>query len=201
MQLRPAATLDELRAQVLDCTACRLCQSRTQVVFGEGNPHSPLMIVGEGPGATEDEMGRPFVGKAGQLLNRILEAVGIRREAIYVTNIVKCRPPGNRTPEYDEMMTCIAILRAQFKLIRPKILVLLGAAPTRAILDKNARITQVRGTWWERKGVRIMPTYHPAYLLRNPTKKREAWEDWQKVRDAYVALLAEQGEPSGRNVG
>lgn len=178
-----------LEEKYKNCTMCPLCQRRTQVVIGEGNPRSPLMIVGEGPGADEDRLGRPFVGKAGQLLSRILKAAEIPREQIYITNIVKCRPPGNRTPTDEEMSTCIVILREQYKLIRPKIIVTLGSAPTRALIDPNARITQVRGKWVKKKGGLFMPTYHPAYLLRNPSAKKEAWEDFQKIRDAYFKVL------------
>jgi uracil-DNA glycosylase family 4 len=185
-------TLEELRKKYADCTRCPLHERRTRFVFGEGNPRSPLMFVGEGPGADEDRMGRPFVGRAGQLLNKMLEAAEIPREEIYITNIVKCRPPGNRTPTVEEMETCIDILREQFKVIRPKLIVTLGSAPTRAILDPKARITRIRGQWFERKGVRIMPTFHPAYLLRNPASKKEAWIDFQAIRDAYREVLAER---------
>ncbi|GGE26108.1 uracil-DNA glycosylase [Marinithermofilum abyssi] len=172
------------------CTRCPLHAKRTHIVFGEGNPASPLMFVGEGPGADEDRQGRPFVGKAGQLLNKMLAAAGIPREDIYITNIVKCRPPGNRTPTPEEMGTCITILREQYRVIRPKLIVTLGSAPTRAMIDPKARITRVRGQWFERKGVRMMPTFHPAYLLRNPDSKREAWQDFQAIRDAYREVLA-----------
>lgn len=183
-------TLEDIYERYCHCQMCPLHkQGRSQVVIGDGNPNSPLMIVGEGPGADEDRLGRPFVGKAGQLLNRILEAAEIPREQIYITNIVKCRPPGNRTPEVEEMETCITILREQFRIIQPKIIVTLGSAPTRAIIDPNARITRVRGKWVERKGVRFMPTFHPSYLLRTPAAKRDAWEDFQQIRDAYHALL------------
>jgi DNA polymerase len=183
--------LKELVERYRDCTMCPLHKRRTQVVIGEGNPASPLMIVGEGPGADEDRLGRPFVGRAGQLLNKILQAAEIPREEIYITNIVKCRPPGNRTPHDEEMFTCIHILRQQYRIIRPKIIVTLGAAPTRALIDPEARITKVRGQWVEKKGVRFIPTFHPAYLLRNPAAKREAWEDFQKIRDAYKEVLKE----------
>ncbi|SFX57527.1 DNA polymerase [Thermoactinomyces sp. DSM 45891] len=183
-------SLVELYEKYCQCQMCPLhAQGRSQVVIGEGNPSSPLMLVGEGPGADEDRLGRPFVGKAGQLLSRMLEAAEIPREEIYITNIVKCRPPGNRTPEPEEMSACIHILRQQFQLIRPKLIVLLGSAPTRAILDPKARITQVRGRWIERKGVHFMPTLHPAYLLRNPSAKKDAWSDFQQIRDAYHMLL------------
>ncbi len=170
------------------CTRCPLHQGRTQVVFGVGSPDSPLMIVGEGPGEQEDLQGEPFVGKAGQLLTKMLAAIGLRREDVYITNIVKCRPPNNRTPLDEEMDACIPILRQQFAVIRPRLLLTLGAAATRAIIDRNARITKIRGQWFERHGVRMMATYHPAYLLRNPAKKVEAWEDLQAVRAALDAL-------------
>ena len=170
------------------CTRCPLHQRRTQVVFGVGNPHSPLMFVGEGPGEQEDLQGEPFVGRAGQLLTRMLAAIHLRREDVYITNIVKCRPPGNRTPTDEEMAACIPILRQQFAIIRPRILVTLGAAATRAIIDPKARITQIRGQWVERGEVKMIATYHPAYLLRNPAKKAEAWEDLQAIRAAYDAL-------------
>ncbi len=171
------------------CNRCSLHKTRHTIVFGEGNPNSPLMFVGEGPGRDEDLQGRPFVGRAGQLLDKMLAAAGIVREEIYISNIVKCRPPGNRTPTPEEMNTCIAILREQYLAIRPQILVTLGSAPTRAILHPEAKITRVRGKWFRRKGLLIMPTFHPAFLLRNPASKREAWEDFQKIRDAYRKIL------------
>jgi len=170
------------------CERCPLHRGRTQVVFGVGNPHSPLMFVGEGPGEQEDLQGKPFVGRAGQLLTKMLAAIRLRREDVYITNIVKCRPPNNRTPTDEEMAACIPILRQQFAIIRPRILVTLGAAATRAIIDPKARITQIRGQWVERGGVKMIATYHPAYLLRNPAKKVEAWEDLQAIRAAYDAL-------------
>lgn len=184
-----------------NCTRCPLHQGRTQMVFGVGNPHSPLMIVGEGPGEQEDLQGEPFVGRAGQLLTKMLAAIGLRRQDVYITNIVKCRPPNNRTPFDEEMDACIPILRQQFAVIRPRLLLTLGAAATRAIIDRNARITQIRGQWFERNGVRMMATYHPAYLLRNPAKKAEAWEDLKAVRAALDALTGAGDEsvtpPSG----
>ncbi len=186
--------LETLAKRYRNCTMCPLHQGRTRVVMGEGNPHSPLMIVGEGPGADEDRQGRPFIGKAGQLLNKILAAAEIPREDIYITNIVKCRPPGNRTPHNEEMDTCISILRQQYVLIHPKIIVTLGSAPTRALIAPSARITRVRGKWVEKKGVRFLPSYHPSYLLRNPSAKKEAWIDFQQIRDAYKELLQEQAE-------
>lgn len=177
-----------------DCTRCSLHHSRQRIVFGEGNPHSPLLFVGEGPGVDEDRQGRPFVGRAGRLLDKMLAAAEIVREEIYISNIVKCRPPGNRTPTPEEMNVCIAILREQYAAMRPKVLVTLGSAPTRAILHPRAKITQVRGKWFKRKGLFILPTFHPAFLLRNPESKREAWEDFQKIRDVYQKIRAQQPE-------
>ncbi|SMO93073.1 uracil-DNA glycosylase [Melghirimyces algeriensis] len=183
--------LESIHRRYRGCTRCPLHQRRTRIVLGEGNPDSPLMFVGEGPGADEDRKGRPFVGRAGQLLDRMLEAAEIPREKIFITNIVKCRPPGNRTPTEEEMGTCITILREQFVAIRPKLIVALGSAPTRALIDPQARITRVRGRWIERKGVWMMPTFHPAYLLRNPEGKRAAWEDFQAIRDAYRKFVVD----------
>lgn len=185
---RKREQLEMLRQYYLHCTRCPLHQGRTQMVFGVGNPDSPLMIVGEGPGEQEDLQGEPFVGRAGQLLTKMLAAINLRREDVYITNIVKCRPPNNRTPFDEEMDACIPILRQQFAVIRPRLLLTLGAAATRAIIDRNAKITKIRGQWFERNGVRMMATYHPAYLLRNPAKKVEAWEDLKAVRAALDAL-------------
>lgn len=182
--------LESVHQRYARCSRCPLHRGRTRIVLGEGNPASPLMFVGEGPGADEDRQGRPFVGRAGQLLSRMLEAAEIPRAEIFITNIVKCQPPGNRTPQDEEMATCITILREQFVAIRPKLIVTLGSAPTRALIDPAARITRVRGQWVERKGVRMMPTFHPAYLLRNPEAKREAWIDFQAIRDAYREVLS-----------
>lgn len=152
------------------------------MVFGEGNPRARLLLIGEAPGATEDELGRPFVGQAGQLLDRILAAVGISRAETYITNICKCRPPGNRAPVEEEMATCFPFLAAQIALIQPKVLVCLGATAARKIIDPQLRITKARGNWYERFGLRVMPTFHPAALLRDPRKKRPVWEDFKLVR-------------------
>lgn len=193
--------LATLEQKYHNCTMCPLHAERTQVVMGEGNPHSPLMLVGEGPGRDEDRLGRPFVGRAGKLLDAILEAAEIPRSKIYISNIVKCRPPGNRTPTDDEMGTCISILREQFCVIGPKIIVTLGAAATRAMIDQKSKISQVRGKWVERGGVRFLPTYHPAYLLRNPAGKQDAWADFQLIRDAYKAILASEAHKQNTFAG
>jgi DNA polymerase len=181
-------SLEELGRAVRACTACQLRAGCTQVVFGEGNPRAAVMFVGEGPGETEDQLGRPFVGRAGQLLDRILTASGFDREEVYITNTVKCRPPGNRQPDPSEAQTCLPWLRAQMRLIRPKLVVCLGAAATGTLLDPKLRITAARGKWHDRNGMRYMPTFHPAALLRDPSKKRPVWEDMKKVRAEYERL-------------
>ncbi|MDI3281129.1 MAG: uracil-DNA glycosylase [Bacillota bacterium] len=170
------------------CHRCSLRGGCRQVVFGEGNPAATLMLVGEGPGEQEDLQGRPFVGPAGQLLDRILAAIGLTRREVYIANIVKCRPPGNRIPLDAEMEACLPLLRSQIRLIKPRLIVCLGATATRGLLDRNLRITQVRGQWFQRDGISYLPTYHPAALLRDPSKKREVWEDFKAVRAAYLEL-------------
>lgn len=180
--------LDDLRKTVLECHRCDLRKGCKGVVFGEGDSHAPLMLVGEGPGAVEDELGRPFVGTAGKLLDRILEAAGFQRGEVYIANIVKCRPPGNRLPTPEEAARCLPNLRAQIRIISPRMMICLGALSTQVLVDSKARITTARGTWHERDGVRVMPTFHPAALLRDPSKKRFVWEDFKKVRAAYDEL-------------
>lgn len=184
----PRRTLEDIRAEVMACAKCRLRAGCRAPVFGEGPVPSPLMFVGEGPGATEDEIGRPFVGAAGQLLDRIIAAGGWRREEVYITNVVRCRPPGNRQPAPDEMQTCLPYLLEMLPLIQPRIIVCLGATAARGLIDPEARITRLRGRWVERWGVRIMPTYHPAALLRDPSKKRDVWEDIKAVRAEWLRL-------------
>ena len=184
-------TLEALRGAALGCTQCALRAGCQGVVFGEGDPHARLMLIGEGPGATEDELGRPFVGRAGELLDRILAAAGFRREEVFISNVVMCQPAGNRTPTPEETAACRPWLEAKLALVAPAIVVALGATATKALIDPAARITQVRGRWFERSGYRIMPTYHPAALLRDPGKKRPVWTDFQAVRDACQALPAD----------
>uniref|UniRef100_A0A7C2E287 Type-4 uracil-DNA glycosylase n=1 Tax=Ammonifex degensii TaxID=42838 RepID=A0A7C2E287_9THEO len=182
-------TLDELKNSITDCQKCNLAANRTNVVFGEGNPFALLMFIGEGPGADEDRLGRPFVGAAGQLLDRILAACGITREEVYIANIVKCRPPGNRVPLREEAEACLPFLRQQIELIRPQVIVLLGSTALQYLIGSEAKITRMRGQWFgPLYGARVMATYHPAALLRDPGKKRPVWEDFQQVRDAYFAL-------------
>lgn len=175
----------ELYSEINDCQKCRLCEQRTNIVIGEGDPKATIMFIGEGPGRDEDLSGRPFVGRAGQLLDKMIGAIGFRREEVYIANVVKCRPPNNRTPEESEADACLPYLRVQFALIRPKIIVCLGATAAKYIYDPNVRITRDRGVWKEKKGVWILPTYHPAALLRDESKKREAWEDMQKLKQKY----------------
>jgi DNA polymerase len=176
--------LDHFAKCVADCTLCRLCQGRTQVVFGVGNADSDLVFIGEAPGRDEDARGIPFVGRAGQLLTKIIQAMGFTRDEVYITNINKCRPPNNRAPTPEEMDACMPYLLRQLDIIEPKVICLLGATAVRGLLDVKQGITKLRGQFMEWRGIQVMPTYHPAYLLRNPSAKRDVWEDVQMVRDA-----------------
>lgn len=160
--------------------------------MGEGNPHARLMFIGEGPGADEDLTGRPFVGRAGQLLNTAIEAIGLKREDVYIANIVKCRPPGNRVPTEDEAKACIGYLRNQVVLIKPKVIVCLGATAMKYVIDASARISKIRGQWVERKGYWIMATFHPAALLRDESKKLPFWEDFKKVQEKLMLIKNEE---------
>ena len=175
--------------RVAACVSCRLHEERTKTVYGVGNPDAALMFIGEGPGREEDLKGEPFVGRAGQLLTKIIEAMGLRRPDVYIANIVKCRPPENRAPLPDETATCHPFLDEQIEIIDPKIIVTLGSPSTHVILQEKTPITQARGRFREWRGRLVMPTFHPAFLLRNPPKKREVWEDMQKV----MAKLKELG--------
>lgn len=180
---------DAIESEVATCQRCRLFEKRTHPAFGEGDPHATILFVGEGPGFEEDRQGRVFVGPAGQLLDRMLAACGLKRgEDVYIANVVKCRPPGNRNPQDDEAEQCLPYLRAQYALIRPKIVVCLGAVAMRHLYDRDARITKVRGQWREKGGVWFMPTYHPAALLRDESKKRDAWADFQSLLEKYTEL-------------
>ncbi len=181
-----------LTEEITNCQKCRLCAARTHAVPGEGNPHARLIFIGEGPGRDEDLTGRPFVGRAGQLLDKMIAAIGLSREEVYIANVVKCRPPQNRAPEMDEVAACMPYLRAQVGLIRPQVIVLLGSSALGAILGPEHRITRERGAWIERKGVFFMPTFHPAALLRDESKKRPVWEDLKKVRDKLQELEANE---------
>ena len=172
---------EQLEESINNCKKCRLCQNRNNIVFGEGNKNAKLMFIGEGPGADEDIQGRPFVGKAGKLMNMAFETVGIDREKVYITNIVKCRPPSNRNPENDEAMSCLNYLRNQVILIKPEIIVLLGSVALKNILGQEYGITASRGKWIEKKGKLYMPTWHPAALLRDETKKIDFINDLKEV--------------------
>lgn len=175
-------TLDGVAKQISTCTGCGLHASRNKTVPGEGNPDSPdVLFIGEGPGADEDARGRPFVGADGQLLDKMIGAMGYRRDQVYIANIVKCRPPGNRVPLPDEMSACSPYLRRQIELIKPKIIVALGKTAVERLLNKPVAITRFRGTWCSYEGINMMPTFHPAALLLSPGKKREAWMDLQAV--------------------
>lgn len=173
---------EDLEKSILECKKCRLCTNRTNIVFGQGNKKARLMFIGEGPGADEDRQGIPFVGKAGQLMNNAFQALEINREDVYIANIVKCRPPSNRVPEDDEAQTCLNYLRNQVILIKPKIIVLLGSTALKNILGKEYGITAVRGNWMEKNGIKYMPTWHPAALLRDENKKIEFWQDLKEVK-------------------
>lgn len=184
-------TMDELSKEVAECTKCCLHKSRSRTVLGEGNPAARIMFVGEAPGADEDRLGRPFVGKAGQLLDKALNALDFyRQKNFYICNICKCRPENNRTPEDDEAEACLPYLRRQVAIVKPKIIVCMGATAARHIIDKQARITNIRGTWYERKGYHILATFHPAALLRDESKKRLFWEDLKKVKAKYDEIMA-----------
>lgn len=174
-----------------ECVSCSLRSGCRQVVFGEGNPCARLMLIGEGPGADEDRVGRPFVGSAGKLLDRILDAAGFKRDELYIANVVKCRPPGNRVPSTQEVERCLPHLIKQIELISPAIIVCLGALATRTLIDRDASITRSRGKWHGIEGRSYMPTFHPAALLRDPNKKRPVWEDFKQVRELYRRLTME----------
>jgi uracil-DNA glycosylase family 4 len=183
---KPAA-LKAIREDIGDCTRCRLHKGRTNIVFGVGNVNTDLMFVGEGPGADEDAQGEPFVGRAGQLLNNMISAMGLMREDVYIGNVVKCRPPGNRTPEKDECDTCLPFLMRQIEVIQPKVIVALGAVAAKNLLAINDSMANLRGRWYDFKGSKLAVTYHPAYLLRDPRQKKEAWKDLQMVMK-YLGL-------------
>jgi len=176
-------TLETVRTDLGDCTRCQLhVLGRRQIVFGVGNPNADLMFVGEAPGADEDVQGIPFVGRAGQLLTRIIEAIDLRRDDVYIANVIKCRPPNNRDPEPQEVVTCQPFLFRQIDAIAPRVIVALGSFATRALLDTRDPISRLRGRVYPYRGARLVATFHPAYLLRDPRRKREAWEDMKTVR-------------------
>jgi DNA polymerase len=176
-------TLEAIREDIGDCTRCKLCTlGRKQIVFGVGNLHADLMFVGEAPGRDEDAQGFPFVGRAGQKLTQIIEAIGLTREDVYIANVIKCRPPENRNPEPDEVEKCEPFLFRQIDTIKPKVIVALGTFAARSLLKTDAPISKLRGREYEYRGAKLIPTFHPAYLLRNPSCRREVWDDMKKVR-------------------
>jgi uracil-DNA glycosylase len=185
---RALDTLKAVREELGDCRRCKLHSSRTQIVFGCGDPNAKLVFVGEGPGRDEDLQGEPFVGLAGQLLTKIIQAIQLTRQEVYIANIVKCRPPQNRNPEPDEISACEPFLVKQLEVIRPKLICALGTFAAQTLLKTDQRISVLRGRFHSYRGIPLMPTFHPAYLLRNPQNKREVWEDMKKIRSEYDRL-------------
>lgn len=183
-----AETLEQLEGLINKCTSCKLHKGRNKFVFGSGNPNADVMVVGEGPGAEEDKQGLPFVGRAGKLLTDILKAINFERDDVFIANIVKCRPPDNRTPLPDEMETCLPYLKKQIAIIKPKVILCLGLTATKGLLNKRDSLTSMRGKVFEFENIKVMVTYHPAALLRNPNWKRPCWEDLQKFRKLYEEL-------------
>jgi DNA polymerase len=180
--------LDEVRADLGDCQRCPLCRGRRQIVFGVGNPAASVVFVGEAPGREEDESGEPFVGEAGRLLDRILFAMGLERNQVYICNVIKCRPPANRDPVPEEIAACEPFLKHQLAAIRPHLIVTLGRFATQTLLQDETPISRLRGSWREYEGIPLLPTFHPAYLLRNPAEKREVWEDMKQVMQRLANL-------------
>jgi uracil-DNA glycosylase len=176
-------SLEAIREEMGDCQRCKLHRTRKTLVFGEGNRKASLMFIGEGPGYDEDVQGRPFVGRAGQLLTKIIQAIQLQREEVYIANIVKCRPPQNRNPERDEIEACSPFLLKQIKAIRPRIICALGTFAAQTLLKTTDKITSLRGRVFDLQGIQVMPTYHPAYLLRNPERKRDVWEDMKRIKE------------------
>lgn len=184
-----AKSLDELNRLIRYCTNCILHKNRTNFVFGSGNPNAKVMVIGEGPGAEEDKQGLPFVGRAGQLLTDILKAIKFERDEVYIANIVKCRPPENRTPLPEEMETCIPYLKKQIELIKPEMILCLGLTAAKGLLRKKESLTALRGKFFDYDGIKVMVTFHPAALLRNPNWKRDCWEDVKKFRKMYDEII------------
>jgi len=188
-----SCTWDELLAMAKSCRKCPLCETRTNVVFGDGNPNADLMFIGEGPGENEDLQGLPFVGKAGELLTRMIAAMGFDRwKDVYIANIVKCRPPGNRNPDDSEAFPCLPYLERQIELVNPKVIVLLGSVPMLYLLNLRG-ITRLHGQWFDYKGIKTLPTFHPAYLLRDASKKADAWKDLQVVMKEFGHVPPRKG--------
>lgn len=189
---RPGETFEDIRNDVGECIRCPLHKGRTKIVHTEGDTKARLMFVGEAPGADEDASGRPFVGRAGQLLNKIIEAIGLKREQVLIGNVNRCRPPQNRTPTLEEAHTCKPFLLREIAAARPDVIVVMGNTAMKNLLDTKEGITRLRGHFQDYKGIKVMPTFHPAYLLRDPSKKRETWEDMKKVRDYLSQMKPEK---------
>jgi uracil-DNA glycosylase len=181
-------TLDSIRAEIGDCQRCKLAPKRTNIVFGSGNPDAELVFVGEAPGFDEDQQGLPFVGRAGQLLTKIIESINLKREDVYICNVLKCRPPENRNPEPDEVAACNPFMKKQLAAIRPKVVCCLGTFAAQTVLKTVAPISKLRGKFYDMDGIRVIATFHPAYLLRSPDKKREVWEDMKQIRAELFRL-------------
>ena len=182
---RDPPSLESIRAELGDCRRCPLCRKRSHIVFGVGDPNAQLVFVGEGPGHEEDLQGEPFVGAAGELLTKIIQAIKLTREQVYIANVVKCRPPGNRNPEPDEIRTCLPYLESQLEAIAPRYIVALGKVAAQTLLGTQTPISKLRGRFHDYGGIRLLPTYHPAYLLRNPSAKRHVWQDMQMLMKVY----------------
>ena len=191
-------SLPQIRADLGDCTRCKLHTTRKSIVFGVGDPLAPLMFVGEAPGEQEDKRGEPFVGPAGELLDKMIEAMGWSRSTVYIANTTKCRPPGNRNPEPDELAKCMPFLNAQIEAIGPRIIVAMGRPASNQLLERDAPISSLRGRFHDRRGIKVMPTFHPAYLLREPDRKRDAWSDLKLVMAELARLgITPPGTPRG----
>jgi DNA polymerase len=184
----PLQDLESVRAEIGDCQRCKLAPKRTNIVFGSGNPSAELVFVGEAPGYDEDQQGLPFVGRAGQLLTKIIESINLKREDVYICNVLKCRPPENRNPEPDEVAACNPFLKKQLAAIRPKIVCCLGTFAAQTVIQTAAPISRLRGKFFDLDGIRVIATFHPAYLLRSPEKKREVWEDMKQIRAELFRL-------------
>jgi len=190
-QFAPAAprpSLESIRTEIGDCQRCKLAPKRTNIVFGSGNPNAELVFVGEAPGYDEDQQGLPFVGRAGQLLTKIIESINLKREEVYICNVLKCRPPENRNPEPDEVASCNPFLKKQLATIRPKIVCCLGTFAAQTVIQTTSSISKLRGQFFDIDGMRVIATFHPAYLLRSPDKKREVWEDMKQIRAELFRL-------------
>ena len=183
-----SSDLESIRAEIGDCQRCKLAPRRTNIVFGSGNPNADLVFVGEAPGFDEDQQGLPFVGRAGQLLTKIIESINLKREDVYICNVLKCRPPDNRNPEPDEVAACNPFLKKQLATIRPQIVCCLGTFAAQTVLQTAAPISKLRGKFFDVDSIRVIATFHPAYLLRSPEKKREVWEDMKQIREELFRL-------------